>query len=568
MLRGTKLDTVTRHIGTVTLVILIIVVMLIIADISIIAYHNLGLSPALVIQGSTIEWSNQKSAQSMKVTWTVDLLRAFSSTDYSAIIRKEGSLIGPLDDNSKTTTSFRFQFDATSVVVDRFNAVDKFNPITRTWANVGLHRLTDYSNAIMWATLAKMPGRIINKLEVWMLQEDGSLPLVPLTGIDIPSPINLLRQDASCAILRFGSVTADGFKGLVNWISDIFPAPRNGFYYIEVNTATSSETLRSIEIDCAVFSNLTKFDGRNQSTIELDSVFSGWEWVKFPAVANKEYLFIKFCYTSPVARNQRESAVLCYDLLTKKGGYYKINHGIGIPASSPTSSSIAQHPTKANKCILVTRGSNCLLSFMEIETDTSGNPVVNPVSIAVPRVTTDPEYGKYAIAQTFGSIRNGKLPLYVAWSNYIPANQIVSTGAKTLTIVRYTFDGKETVLHRDLTMFSEVEMERSSNALYQHIKLNEIDDVWTPGEKAIQINFSLSQTSHITGYDGKNKFVARPSVRLPEPTMAVTPIGLGVYNEVIPLADTKITRFMKLSDSEICIHNISPLFSVAIGRPL
>ena len=126
------------------------------------------------------------------------------------------------------------------------------------------------------------------------------------------------------------------------------------------------------------------------------------------------------------------------------------------------------------------------------------------------------------------------------------------------------------MLKRDLTMFSELEMERPDNALYQHIRLNEIDDVWTPGQKAIQINFSLSQTSHITSHDGKNRFVSRPSVRLPEHTTSavVALTGLGIYEEVIPLADHKISRFMRLSANEICIHEIRPLYSIAIGRPL
>lgn len=494
------------------------------------------------------------SAQYGVALWTT-FKKAFASNDYVVLSSGVYNALSA-NETSKNSNSFRAQwYPLTSTVVELWKPpVNDANDVewTRHWLNKGMFVFEDYPNAIMWTSIATDNRHTkSNKLEFWMLLEDGSLPISPIASVVIPTKNNGSSYDKAHAYLRFNTYTSitSGYEGML-----IF-GDGNEIYYVTSRSLMASPTIVSLN-------NLPELRGFYNENV-------GWDWI----VCAGNRLIVKYIRTYI---NVRVTYLICVNLtngVTYSTWTYTTT--TSLTSLAPELSSLSMYPGRVDTVLValrdITTVAGCLvIRKLKLITNNSledqGEILITPASDA------DPEKDLlFASAQTFGSSQvDGNLPFYVVWSNFSSTRTNEHTPG-TLVVVRYLLGPNMNQFIRDRTMFIEAEKARPDYRLYPHVGLREIHDcrnqIGIRDKKGLQIQFSISQTSLITSYDAKSQFVSYPPSFPLEPT-AYPGLYQGVYNETLLLNQTGSSRAITLGINTLQITELEAPHYLALGKSI
>lgn len=448
---------------------------------------------------------------------------------------------------------------------------------SRTWTKGRLQRMTVRSreNVIVWTTIATKSTSNVSKLEFWTLGDDSSFPKISLGATEITTVSLGTSFHVPQACLEFTNtfdMATAGYRGVVNFDARRFPG--NNCYYIVATTITSSPSRTKIPLNLLFPMWTGNLDRR-----------CGWEWVK-----SGLNLILKFCYTNA---GMHRTVVMSYNMSTTSRSYVEFLNGIDDPMASVVSSLALD---SSDRIIIARRFGQALFTAIKIAVGSNGSAVLGPtdaayhgsltinilqtdvngflslgavvpIVIANQNVSYPESKSPYAVAQTFGQRReDGTLPLYVAWSSINLLNVLndLTIVPGQLVVVRYLLAPKGTRFVRDRTMFDEIENIRFDARQYSQVGLIEVGDPWDFGKRAIQVQFTLLQSTITSNYDGTKTFVSYSSTFEEVPHIGNT-TGQGLYNEVGIIRTGERPRFLTVSDEEMCIEEIRAPSYTAVG---
>ena len=557
-----------------------IVKMLIIMSMLVMIIFYIGISKVedVRMQHSIIEFSKIVSPQTQHITREVYFDQPFATRKYF-LVAVDGSDV--MTHTGGTTriddTSFQVTVKQKSSLLSAFITPTKEDNWSRTWTRGRLQRMNvgGKVNVIVFATIATKDTTNITKVEFWTLADNLSFPKKSLATTEITTASLGSSFHVPQACLEFTNTTdtaTAGYRGIVNFDARFFPG--NNCYYIVATKVNVAPTKTKIPLNLLFPMWTGSLDRR-----------CGWEWVK-----SGLYLILKFCYS---LTNIHRTVVMSYNMNTDAKSYVEFVNGIDDPMSSVVSSVALD---ASDRIIIARRFGRALSTAMNISVGSNGSAVLGPTDgryhglLTINMLTTgvtgllslgavipifaraqkepNPESkSPYAVAQTFGRRRDdGTLPLYVAWSsiNLLDVLSDLTIVPGSLVIVRYLLAPNAVRFVRDRTMFKEVEQQRFDARQYSQIGLIEVGDPWDVGKWAIQVQFTLLQSTFTSNYDGTKTFVSHPSTLEEVPLIGNTR-AQGLYNEVGIISTEKNTRFLTLTDTDMRIEERRAPNYAAVG---